>query len=314
MLLSIIIPVYNVSNYLDECLKNLLIGHSSNLEYEIILVDDGSTDNSGLKCDFYSKHYQNIITIHKENNGLSSARNEGLRCAHGNWIAFIDSDDMVCKNYIGQIINLIKLTKADLIMFNYKKFEAVDELKSINSKEQFKEINIEDAMYDITCEKWGSYAWNKIYTKKLFNGIDYPIKKNYEDIFTTYKLLYRAKKIVLSSSILYYYRQRAGSIQHSNSIQAVLDCEQARLDQLDFFKNKQFLRASNQAEYELSNFYVELIKFMVRNKKKNNPSYKRAKEYLKNYLPYANNNRLKVKIILITYLPSFFDFICKLRK
>lgn len=100
MLLSIIIPVYNVSNYLDECLKNLLIGHSSNLEYEIILVDDGSTDNSGLKCDFYSKHYQNIITIHKENNGVSSARNEGLRCAHGNWIAFIDSDDMVCKNYI----------------------------------------------------------------------------------------------------------------------------------------------------------------------------------------------------------------------
>ena len=220
-LISVIVPIYNVEKYLSECIDTLIKQSFDNLE--IILIDDGSTDNCPTICDEYQKKDKRIKVIHKKNGGLSDARNSGLKIAKGEYIIFVDSDDFVNINFVEVLYNLCVQNNSEMAIC---KFARVQEITDVdwefldNSYEKEimtgKEFTI--SVYEGKSENLGFVAWNKIYKKELFekNKIEYPVNRYYEDTFTTFKLLYYSKKVVVTDVPLYYYRSREGSIITSN--------------------------------------------------------------------------------------------------
>lgn len=213
--LSVIIPVYNVSNYLNECLDSLIL--FNNDKAEIILIDDGSTDNSGQICDDYANKTDNIKVIHKKNGGLSSARNVGIEKATGEWITFIDSDDLVVPNYLNILLKSIDNSNSDLIFFKQKSFYGSNIESNFTSfeKKKIHDILKEKALYYLTNLEYGNFAVTKIYKQKLFKKIRFPEGKSYEDIAIAYKIVDKANTFQCYDDYLYYYRQRNDSVSHS---------------------------------------------------------------------------------------------------
>lgn len=215
-LISIIIPVYNVDNYLKECLESVLNQIYANLE--IILVDDGSTDRSGEICDEYSRKDTRIIVIHKKNGGLSDARNVGIEKAHGKYLTFIDSDDRVSESYIINLYEIIKKTKARLAMSWFEEFnedEIINLKKTILKENKIKLVDSERCLeYMLYQNGVETSAWGKLYQADLFEKLRYPKGKIYEDIPVTYQAIVLAKKIVIIDNKDYFYLQRKDSIQY----------------------------------------------------------------------------------------------------
>ena len=259
MFVSIIVPVYNVEQYLKECIESILAQTWKN--FEVILVDDGSTDSSGKICDEYSQKKEFISVIHKKNGGLSSARNAGIDVAQGDYLAFIDSDDVVHPRYLSELVAIVKKEKADLAACNF----------CVGSLCRWK--NFSEVKYDIRCnEKMNdndvvvTVAWNKLYHAKFFReyGLRYPVGKIHEDMFLTPQILYYTKKMVITNEQLYFYRQRENSIMNSSFSIKQLDALDAIEFRIELFQhwNKQYLQAS---EYES---YI----------RKSNELYKKMKE------------------------------------
>ena len=182
MKLSIIIPVYHTQDTLPRCLDSIL--QQSFTDYEMILVDDGSTDTCPRICDEYAARNKNIVVIHKENGGLSDARNAGIHEAKGEYITFIDSDDTIAEDTLSLVIEKI-ITYPETDILEYPVMERLGN----GSKEHllsFKEIEYQDAI-DYWLEEKAynhTYAWNKIYKRALFEHICFPKGKNFEDVLT----------------------------------------------------------------------------------------------------------------------------------
>lgn len=235
-LISIIIPVYNVENYLENCIKSVI--QQTYKKLEIILVDDGSTDKSGSICDEYKKMDKRIKAIHKINGGLSDARNCGIDIASGKYITFIDSDDYIDTNYIEYLYKLISVNDADLASCTYK---FVDEKNNIISKSekdsQVETVETKDKMKSFFRNKnFDTTAWGKLYKAELFinSDIRYPIGKYHEDVFTTYLLVDKAKRIVIGNEQLYNYRITPGSITQANFSVKHLDAIEGNEIRRDF--------------------------------------------------------------------------------
>lgn len=263
MFVSIIVPVYNVEQYLKECIESILAQTWKN--FEVILVDDGSTDSSGKICDEYSQKKEFISVIHKKNGGLSSARNAGIDVAQGDYLAFIDSDDVVHPRYLSELVAIVKKEKADLAACHF----------CVGSLCRWK--NFSEVKYDIRCNEdvlkkmndndvVVTVAWNKLYHAKFFReyGLRYPVGKIHEDMFLTPQILYYTKKMVITNEQLYFYRQRENSIMNSSFSIKQLDALDAIEFRIELFQhwNKQYLQAS---EYES---YI----------RKSNELYKKMKE------------------------------------
>lgn len=232
-LVSIIIPIYNVEQYLRRCLNSIAEQTYTNIE--IILIDDGSSDGSLKICNEYADKDSRFTVIHKENGGLSSARNVGLSTCNGEYISFVDSDDWVSINYIKNLLKIIHLNKADIaIAENIKTF---GQLHLPHKQVTLTTFSSKEALRQLFCQNQSAFiiSCGKLYKKELFSNLRFPIGKYHEDEFTTYKLFYNSKKIVYTSEILYYYYQREGSIAHSSHPWDVLEfLEQRYL----FFKEK----------------------------------------------------------------------------
>lgn len=215
-LISVIVPIYNVQNYLKRCVDSITNQTYSNLE--IILVDDGSTDTSGEICDQYAKQDERIIVIHQENGGLSQARNSGMKIMTGNYVVFIDSDDFVSEDYVEYLSLLINQYDADISVCCHKKFyenRYFDENKGKIDEFKTKVFSGEEAVEDLCYQKHlYNSAWAKMYDTKLFDGISYPVGCLYEDLGTTYKLFLKSKRIVMGYEQKYFYFQRQNSIMH----------------------------------------------------------------------------------------------------
>lgn len=213
-LISVIIPVYKVEDYLEKCVESVINQTYSNLE--IILVDDGSPDCCGEICDKYAEKDRRIKVIHKENGGLSDARNAGMKIATGEYFAFIDSDDWVESGYFGTLYRLLKDNDADLSAIS---------LCSVNEegKEIGRHCGGETHLLDDTVAMENMFhrdglpwcAPAKLYKRSLFDGITYPRGILMEDKATTYKIFARCKTIVYSDIPLYKYLVRQGSIMRS---------------------------------------------------------------------------------------------------
>ncbi len=222
-LVSVIIPVYNVEKYLDRCMRSVLEQTYTNLD--IILVDDGSSDGSGIICDRYQGMDGRVRVIHKQNGGLSDARNAGIDAARADYLIFLDSDDFVDREYVSFLYALLREHDADISICRYMRFSGLEEIgKAKKGQEAILFSNtkaLEALLY--TPEVIPQSANAKMYKRELFDGVRYPVGKLHEDIGTTYKLLYKAKKIAYSASQYYFYFQRMDGIVHSEFTERKMD-------------------------------------------------------------------------------------------
>lgn len=210
--LSIIVPVYNVEQYLPKCIDSLVA--ITNISYEILLIDDGSTDKSGTICDEYSERYADKVTaIHKKNGGVSSARNKGLELAKGNWVYFCDADDWI-ESHLFSTINLN--TDFDLISFGYnKKIKNREYMSSYFKKELLKPNEDYDHIY-IFC------VWQLIFKKNIIDRNKLNFSTNLklgEDIEFIIKYISCIDKIYEHKQRIYHYIIRENSAMHSLSTQ-----------------------------------------------------------------------------------------------
>lgn len=216
--ISVIVPIYNVENYLEKCISSILAQSYTNLE--ILLVDDGSTDSCSKICDNFANLDSRIIVIHKKNGGLSDARNVGIESSTGDYILFVDGDDYVSVDLCGVLLENLLNSDSDISICNfywkYKSQMQIDVLPVSEGGILYKEEILEKTFVPNSVTM--IVAWNKLYRRSLFftkERIRYPIGILHEDEFTTFRLLYTAKKIILVDRPLYYYVQRKNSITSS---------------------------------------------------------------------------------------------------
>ena len=208
--ISVIVPVYNVEQYLERCVDSIINQTYKNLE--IILVNDGSTDNSGQLCDELAKKDDRIRVIHKKNGGLSDARNVGIDEAEAELVGFIDSDDYIDEDMYEVLINNLKAANADLSMCgHYDVYNNVPE-SQVSDKKTW-ELSPQEAIKMVMEAKILSVtAVNKLYKKSLFSELKFEIGKIAEDAFIMIKLLDKCNKIVATNEKKYYYVHRENSI------------------------------------------------------------------------------------------------------
>lgn len=241
-LVSIVVPIYRVQRYLDKCVQSIM--NQTYIEIEIILVDDGSPDECGHMCDQYADKDNRIKVIHKQNGGASDARNHGIACATGKYITFVDSDDFIHCRYIEILIELALKNHADLVVGDFQLFQNADccEDKDID-KAYFLRAQILTSKYlydkDFINRKTMllTVPWGKLYEKRLFEGIEYPVGKIHEDTFTTYKLMERASRVVYLQEPIYYWRENMNSVTRGEFTLSHLDIMAALGEQLGYFYN-----------------------------------------------------------------------------
>lgn len=206
---SVIMPVYNVEKYVREAIESVLSQTYQN--YELIIVNDGSKDNSALICKEYINR-DKVIYFEKVNGGLSSARNAGIKIASGDYITFIDSDDLFDKEYLSTLVRIKEENNADASVVAYQCFTSSDDIKprKTDKVKIFSGKKYVHAMFGP--QIIGAYAWGKLFDRSCFSNRLFPEGKLYEDILTTPYIFYSMKRIVYSYSALYLYRQREGSI------------------------------------------------------------------------------------------------------
>lgn len=209
-LISVILPIYNVSDYLDRCMKSVINQTYKNIE--IIMVDDGSTDDSALKCDEYKEKDDRIVVFHKENGGLSDARNYGIKRASGNYITCIDSDDFIDLDYIEYLYNLITKYNVKMSICQHRVLYSNGKVKEFGkSGEEILSSKkcLERMLYHDVID---TSAWAKLYDRSLFSNVEYPKGKLFEDIATTYKLMLQCNEIAVGYESKYNYLVRRDSI------------------------------------------------------------------------------------------------------
>jgi glycosyltransferase involved in cell wall biosynthesis len=211
-LVSIVIPIYNVEKYLEECLNSVI--NQTYKSIEVILVDDGSTDRSGVIADRLARDDARLTVIHKSNGGLSDARNVGMRLAKGKYITFVDSDDYVDERFIEKILTMAERSSADIVQCNNSR--SSDQLGKGSNK--FVAMSGRDAFVKLMKFRIVSpTAWGKLYRLSLFrdNNLEFPVGRLHEDTAILYKLVYFASSIICLDMVLYYYRINSNSIMSS---------------------------------------------------------------------------------------------------
>lgn len=226
-LISVIVPIYKVETYIHTCIQSILNQTYKNLE--IILIDDGSPDNCGKICDEYKLLDSRIKVIHKNNGGLSEARNYGINAASGDYLLFIDSDDYIETTMCEILLSNALKFNTDITICNfYYTHPNKKQLNHTSSNKSIQLLNNIEALqeYFLNYSVDLNVAWNKLYKRHLFigkNSIKFPVGKLYEDTYIMYKLFYISKKILRLNIPLYYYTQRDNSITSKVSKKNISD-------------------------------------------------------------------------------------------
>ena len=235
-LISVIVPIYNVERYLRRCVESILNQSYKNLE--IILVDDGSLDNCPRLCDEYKMKDNRIKVIHKENGGLSDARNAGMEVATGKYISFIDSDDWIENSMLEDMLNRMNDDESDVVSCGVKWVKdngdlirkvTVDSEIILNKKESLKEI-----IYDGLLKQ---HVWNKLYKAEIIQEIPFEKGKYHEDIFWSYLVFANVERVSIMTESFYCYVQRQESIMGEGYSSKRLDALDAMLKRCEYMKS-----------------------------------------------------------------------------
>ena len=306
-LISIIVPVYNVEKYLNKCIESIINQTYKNLE--IILIDDGSTDNSGEICDEYRNKDKRIIVIHKKNGGLSDARNVGIDNANGKYISFIDSDDYVEENYIELLYNTINQYDADMSIASHKVIYEKNIIDRSTGKKFCaapKKI-LEMLLYDNGID---TSAWGKLYKRELFKDIKFPKGRLFEDSATTYKLIDKSKKIAVYSKPVYNYIIRNNSISNEKFSEKKLDLITSTKEMTEYIKTK-YPELNKACNRRLMYAYLSTLTQLAKSKVKNIKIQKELMGYIcKNRREILKDKNIpkRDKIGLISTILGFHCF------
>lgn len=320
--ITIIIPVYKVENYLNQCIQSVLQQTYSNLE--IILVDDGSPDKCGSICDCYASKDTRIKVIHKENGGLSDARNAGINIATGDYIGFVDSDDFIAPDMYETLLNVILKDNVDIAICKTETFTGKRKEYSEKVDENYR-VSIyspEDALKEMLLEKqYNTSAWDKLYRREIFNNIRYPKGKIYEDLFTTYKLINEANTVGYINKIGYYYRITPNSITNSSFNDNKFDLMEASEEVIKFTEDN-YPRLKEIAINRYTRYNISFLKSIITSNYDNELKINRLRYNVrKNLLPYLlSHYKLSSKLfgicIAINYrlIKKVYIMLDKLRK
>lgn len=239
-LIDVIVPIYNVEQYLCKCVDSLLNQEFD--DYVITLVDDGSPDNCPDICDKYKEKYpEKIRVIHKENGGVSSARNIGIEKSESKYISFVDPDDYVSADYLKDLYDAHIKYDAEVVISNaYRVFvdDNGSERESLVQRCDDILIDKETALEHLFYEhKFSSYAWGKLFIRDMLIKHPYPMGKIYEDSSVTYKVLNDCSKVACISNINYYYLQRSGSLLHTRFDEKNMSLYYSAIEAIDYLQN-----------------------------------------------------------------------------
>ena len=301
-LISVIVPIYNVEEYLKKCIDSIINQTYTNIE--IILVDDGSTDNCGTICDEYSQKDDRIKVIHKENGGLSDARNAGIEIATGKFLTFIDSDDFIEEGYIELLYNTIEEYDADLSIASHRViYDKTIMDKSTN--EEFcgdSKLILEKILYDDGVDL---SAWGKLYKVELFKEVRYPKDRLFEDSATTYKLIDLSNKIAVCSKPVYNYVIREKSITNNTFSEKKLDLITSTKEMTDFIEEKypDLKKACNR---RLMYSYLSTLTQLAKSGDENKEAEQELLNYIKeNKKEVLKDNRITKRDRLGIYATTF---------
>lgn len=235
-LISIIVPVYNVEDYLDRCVESIVNQTYTNIE--IILVDDGSTDSSGKKCDEWEGKDNRIVVIHKTNGGQAEARNFGLVKSKGNYIGFVDSDDCICKTMFEDLLHILVQNEADVVGCGRIVFDEnnIPNFNHNNSESRIIVFNQKEALKDLITENhFQSTVWNLLVKASIAKSVQFEVGKIHEDILWPFRVFLKSQTMVYTSRCYYAYFQRSDSTmnkKYSSKRFDALDALQTRANEI----------------------------------------------------------------------------------
>lgn len=213
-MISVIVPVYNTEPYLRKCLDSIINQTYTNLE--ILVIDDGSTDKSGLICDEYAEQDQRIRVFHTENHGLSAARNLGLDNANGKYIGFVDSDDWIDLDMYEDLLKISEITGVDVVECGFYQ-EYTD--NCVQCKRPNKTLTGYEAIKALICEETSNAVWCKLWKRQCFDFIRFPEGRVNEDIATTYRVYKAISNYCMVDICKYHYLQRDNSLSRKHTMQ-----------------------------------------------------------------------------------------------
>lgn len=307
-LISIIVPIYKVEEYLDRCVESLVNQTYSNIE--ILLIDDGSPDKCPQMCDEWALRDSRIKVFHKTNGGLSDARNYGLDRSSGDYISFVDSDDWVAADFIEVLVNNIEKEKADISIIGFtmiwengktRRFSEDNQYYIFNKDEAIRELFIQEKFYCMACQK--------LYKAKVFRSIRFPVGKLYEDVAISLPTFQMCDKVVVCGQSKYFYFQRNTSIsgsKFSNGKLYFLECCKDMVQYSDSLGGKY--------DKEVHSFYLKALMMLLFQIYDSKVTSERAKliddfaQIIRNEQKYIWGNRylpFKKKVVLLLMMSRF---------
>lgn len=274
-MISVIIPVYNVEKYISQCLESVC--NQTYEDLEIILVDDGSTDNSGEICEKYACKDKRIHVIHQENNGAAAAKNSGLQISTGKYLSFVDSDDFLELDAYKHMIKVLQDYEADVVQCSYR-----DVFKDHAEAHALKKVTLNQIDFlALFTEDWTcALLWDKLYKKSLFEEIFFETGHKIDDEYFTYRGIMNAKKIVRDNQIVYNYRKRASSVMYSpTSAQRIIS------DRIDYLskRRKKVIARYPQLRAVYDNHFLNMMIILSRDENVTEENLKSIRLCIKEY-------------------------------
>lgn len=287
---TVVVPIYNVEAYVRKCVDSILAQSFS--DFELILVDDGSTDGCGDICDSYAKKDGRIRVIHQKNTGLGGARNTGMKASAGEYILFVDSDDSIGPKTLEVTCGKAAESDADMVIFGYQSEDENGQALQVFLDSAPKNQPLSPTVHkEILLSS--PTACNKLCKKELFekSGLLYPSKVWYEDIRTSTKLYFFAEKIVFIDDIFYHYFIRPGSIMQNKNIERNAEIIAAFQDLVGYFKeNGRFEEFHDELEYLcIYHLYIAASVRVIRADRKHRLTGE-FQSYMKETFPGFQNN------------------------
>lgn len=253
-LISVIVPVFNVADYLPACLDSII---NQDYEYlQIILIDDGSNDESGRICDQYAAKDSRIIVVHQANAGAAAAKNAGLQIASGEFLSFVDSDDFLEPGVYWYMVNQMCRYKADVIQCAFRNV-FVDRCEDIITLPDFTIFDTKEYLLRYTQDWTCGLLWDKLYRRELFEGVSFEDGHKIDDEFFTYRGIMNSSKILHSPRVIYNYRKRRSSVMLSSA-----PSQKILLDKIDYLSARRVKIAKRYSELKTA-FDYHYLNMMV---------------------------------------------------